>query len=83
MLYMIVVIISWLGYVDSLQVLLEWARLLNYKAISCIYKLLNNSVFIVKMETAPDAVWWRMFIATDKINHCFKMFVLCYWTEPL
>lgn len=83
MLYRSVVSISWLGYVDSLQVLLEWARLLNYKDTPCIYKLLNDSVFIVKMETVPDAVWWRMFITTGKINHYFKMFVLCFWTEPL
>lgn len=66
MLYRIVGKMSWLGYMDSL--LLEWPRLLNYKAIPYIYKLLNNSVFNVKMETVPDAVWWRMFIATGKIS---------------
>lgn len=74
MLYKIVVKMSWLGYVDSLQVLLEWARLLNYKAIPCINKWLSNSVFNIKMETIPDAAWWRIFIATGKISHCFKMF---------
>lgn len=66
MLFRIVVKMSWLGFVDLLQVLLECARLLDYKAIPCIYKLLNNSVFDVKMETVPDAAWWRTFIATGK-----------------